>query len=115
MMDLDKFKYFLIIDVEATCCKDNSFPVNEMEMIEIGAVLICADSLTKLDEFSTFIQPQRHPKLTDFCTNLTSITQHNVDHAPYYPEAINTFQNWLGNYHNYLFCSWGEYGKQQER
>ena len=113
MMDLDKFKYFLIIDVEATCCKDNSFPVNEMEMIEIGAVLICADSLTKLDEFSTFIQPQRHPKLTDFCTNLTTITQHDVDHAPYYPEAINTFQKWLGNYDNYLFCSWGEYDKQQ--
>ncbi|MBT2152552.1 MAG: exonuclease domain-containing protein [Pseudoalteromonas tetraodonis] len=51
----------------------------------------------KLDEFNTFIQPQRHPKLTDLCTNLTSITQHDVDHAPYYPEAIGAFQKWLGN------------------
>ncbi|TMO26232.1 hypothetical protein CWC30_03855 [Pseudoalteromonas sp. S4741] len=65
----------------------------------------------KLDEFNTFIQPQRHPKLTDLCTNLTSITQHDVDHAPYYPEAIGAFQKWLGNYDNYLFCSWGEYDK----
>lgn len=47
----------------------------------------------KLDEFNTFIQPQRHPKLTDLCTNLTSITQHDVDHAPYYPEAISAFHN----------------------
>lgn len=60
-MDLDSFKYFLIIDVEATCNNDDSFPVNEMEMIEIGAVVICADSLIKLDEFCTFIQPKRHP------------------------------------------------------
>jgi len=112
-LDLSKYKYFLIIDLEATCCNRQSLPVREMETIEIGAVMVDATTLETVDDFMTFIKPVRHPTLTAFCTELTSITQADVDTAPDYPEAVNAFKAWLYQYQQFLFCSWGDYDKHQ--
>lgn len=110
---LDKFKYYLIVDLEATCCNENSFPRYEMETIEIGAVMVESENLTVVDEFECFIKPVRNKKLTDFCTNLTSITQSQVDDAHEYPLAVKEFQQWLCKYSGYVFCSWGDYDRKQ--
>ena len=70
----------LVVDLEATCCNRNSFPRTEMEIIEIGAVM--TDSQFEvIDEFQSFIKPVRHPELTDFCKELTTISQQEVDSA----------------------------------
>ena len=74
-------KYLAIIDFEATCCDKNSFPRNEMEIIEIGMVIVDYDTFEKVSEFQSFVKPVRHDKLTAFCKNLTSITQETVDSA----------------------------------
>lgn len=107
------YKYFLVVDLESTCCDDDSIPTSQMEMIEIGAVFFCGESLKPVDEFNVFIKPVRHPKLTEFCTNLTSITQADVDSAPNLKQAIAEFNTWLSQYEDYLFCSWGDYDKSQ--
>jgi inhibitor of KinA sporulation pathway (predicted exonuclease) len=117
-MNLEQFSYYLIVDLEATCCDRNGanpeeIPRQEMETIEIGALLLDAKRLSTVSEFNTFIRPMRHPKLTDFCIQLTTISQTEVDQAPRYPEAIAEFQEWLAPYSNYLFCSWGDYDKTQ--
>jgi len=101
------------LDLEATCCDDDSFPTSEMELIEIGALMVCGESLQTVDEFNIFIKPVRHPQLTEFCTNLTSITQADVDSAPNFKQAIAEFKNWLYQFENYLFCSWGQYDLNQ--
>ncbi len=111
--DMNQYHYFLIIDLEATCCDQQSIPRNEMETIEIGAVMVDAPSLSIVDEFTTFIKPIRHPILTPFCTQLTSITQSDVNAAPSYAEAVQLLQAWLVDYRQYLFCSWGNYDKIQ--
>ncbi|WP_198000962.1 3'-5' exonuclease [Gimesia fumaroli] len=107
------YPYFLIIDLEATCCNQQSVPRNEMEIIEIGAVMVDYDSLSAVDEFQTFIQPVRHPQLTPFCTELTSIQQSDVDDAPLFAAAINLLKEWMASYEPALFCSWGDYDKSQ--
>ncbi|MDJ0736579.1 MAG: 3'-5' exonuclease [Nostocaceae cyanobacterium] len=105
--------YFLIIDLEATCSNDNTIRRREMEIIEIGAVML--NRLTwKIDsEFQQFIKPVRHPKLTDFCTELTTIQQQDVDAAATFPEVIDNLKQWMQSFPNYIFCSWGEYDKTQ--
>jgi 3'-5' exoribonuclease 1 len=108
-----KYDYFLVIDLEATCCDLKSIDRNEMEIIEIGAVMVNGKSLEIASEFQTFIKPVRHPILTSFCTELTSITQDVVDRAPSFTEAIASLQNWSSNYHNVVFCSWGDYDRKQ--
>ena len=109
----ENYKYFLIIDLEATCCDKGKIARREMEIIEIGAVLVESQGLTVVDEFVTFIKPMRHPILTSFCTELTTITQEDVNSALSYPDAIKIFQEWLCQYNNYIFCSWGDYDKRQ--
>ncbi len=83
-----------------------------METIEIGAVVVERESLEPVDEFSTFVQPVRHPVLTEFCTALTSIRQRDVEHAPLFPEAIEQLTRFIGP-RKVLFASWGQYDKNQ--
>jgi inhibitor of KinA sporulation pathway (predicted exonuclease) len=112
-MNYENSRYFLVIDLEATCCNSKSISSREMEIIEIGAVIVETSSLKSIAEFQTFIKPLRHPILTSFCQDLTSITQEQVDRAPTYPKAMESFQEWLLDYPQSIFGSWGEYDRQQ--
>lgn len=112
-MNLDLYDYYLVLDLEATCCDRQTIKRKETEIIEIGAVMVEAQGLTIVDEFQTFIKPVRHPILTSFCQSLTSITQAQVDRAPKYAEAIALLQQWLSQYPNAVFGSWGDYDRHQ--
>ena len=112
-MSLEQYDYYLVLDLEATCCNQETVKRHEMEIIEIGAVMVEARDLTTIDEFQTFIKPVRHPILTEFCKSLTSITQAQVDQAPNYIEAIALLKKWLSNYPNGVFGSWGDYDRNQ--
>jgi 3'-5' exoribonuclease 1 len=113
MINLEQYDYFLILDLEATCCDKGTISRHEMEIVEIGAVTVEAQSLAIVDEFQSFIKPVRHPVLTEFCKSLTSITQAQVGRAPGYVEAIAMLKQWLSNYPNAVFGSWGDYDRNQ--
>jgi inhibitor of KinA sporulation pathway (predicted exonuclease) len=106
--------HYVVIDLEATCCDDYTIPREETEIIEIGAVLVDAATLTPGAEFQSFVRPQRHRKLTPFCTELTTITQADVDRAPRFPQAIAKLGEFLRG-KDALFCSWGGYDRNQFR
>ena len=103
---------YLVIDLEATCDNAGAVPKREMEIIEIGAVLVDAETFEPVAEFQTFVRPIRHPKLTPFCCELTSITQAQVDAAPRFPEAIAALREFMAG-EQPLFCSWGAYDRNQ--
>ncbi|WP_295617710.1 3'-5' exonuclease [Chamaesiphon sp. GL140_3_metabinner_50] len=111
--NLDKYQHILVVDLEATCCDSQSIPRHQMETIEIGAVMVDTASLKIVDEFQTFIKPLRHPMLTEFCNQLTSITQSQVNTAPTFPEAIELWQPWLSQFDKTIFGSWGDYDRKQ--
>ena len=108
---------YLVIDLEATCSDDGSVPRTEMEIIEIGAVLVTDGDFRRVDEFQTLVRPVRHPSLTAFCTELTSITQADIATAPTFADAIAAFKGWLyrdaRETQDMLFCSWGDYDRRQ--
>jgi 3'-5' exoribonuclease 1 len=103
---------FLVIDLEATCDDGGRVPKREMEIIEIGAVLVDAISFEPLAEFQSFVRPVRHRTLTPFCRKLTSITQAQVDGAPGFPAVIQSLREFMAN-ERPLFCSWGNYDRGQ--
>ncbi|MEA5572326.1 3'-5' exonuclease [Calothrix sp. UHCC 0171] len=105
--------YFLVIDLEATCSDDKSIPRHQTEIIEIGAVMLNRSTWEVDAEYQQFIQPIRHPLLTDFCTQLTTIQQADIEKAPKFPEAIMHLQKWMSQFPKYTFCSWGDYDKRQ--
>jgi inhibitor of KinA sporulation pathway (predicted exonuclease) len=86
-------EYFAVLDFEATCC-DISQP-KPQEIIEFPSILIDAATLETIDEFSTFVQPVHHPQLSDFCTELTTIAQADVDTAPLFREVYQRHVDWL--------------------
>lgn len=104
--------YYLVIDLEATCDENHRIVRERTEIIEIGAVLVQADTLLIVDELQTFVKPVLHPQLTPFCTQLTSITQAQVDSAPRFPQALEQLRAFIGT-HTARFCSWGDYDKNQ--
>lgn len=106
-------EYYLVIDIEATCDKDDSFPRREREVIEMGAVIVEAMTLDIIDEYQSFVKPVRHPRLTKFCMELTGIRQIEVEIAPYFPQMLTDMTKWLRGYPNALFCSWGKFDQVQ--
>lgn len=107
---------YILIDLEATCWpeKNDSKP---NEIIEIGGVLI-NDDFKIVAEFDQFVKPVLHPILSPFCKNLTSISQSDVDNAPYLPEALKIIEKNIGfvtdiKMQNMIFGSWGFYDRGQ--
>jgi inhibitor of KinA sporulation pathway (predicted exonuclease) len=78
----------VVIDLEATTSNDGALPRDEMETIEIGAVLVDVADLSIQGEFQCFVRPVRHPTLLAFCTELTGISQDMLADAPRFPEAM---------------------------
>ncbi len=106
---------YLVIDLEATC-DDHDWNINDGEIIEIGAVLVHPETFLPMSEFQTFVRPVVKPTLRPFCTKLTTITQADVDTAPYFPEAITSLALWLDEtlgHREVLFASWGAYDRNQ--
>ena len=107
---------YLIIDLEATCW-ENHHDRDNMETIEIGAVLVDNNYKT-IGEYQTFIKPIKNLKLSKFCKVLTSIRQEDVNNAEIFPIAFAKFIKWAEtkskeNVKNIVFCSWGYYDEKQ--
>lgn len=102
---------YIIVDLEATCW--DQWEKNQNETIEIGAVLINEEKKI-ISEFEQYVKPIRFPILSDFCKELTSIEQKDIDTAPYFYEAIETFKKWIDvEKEAYVLCSWGFYDRKQ--
>jgi 3'-5' exoribonuclease 1 len=106
-------KNYLVIDLEATCSDDGSIGREEMEIIEIGAVVVSAANHEPLAEYQSFIRPVRNSVLTDFCRSLTNISQSQVDSAKTFPNVLVPFMVWADQYSPFTFCSWGNYDRSQ--
>ena len=90
------YDYVLLIDFEANCLKDAQ--IVPQEIIEFPVILIKVLGENKrpqeIGRFHAYVKPRIH-KLTEFCINLTGITQDKVDSAKDIVEVINDFNSWL--------------------
>lgn len=104
---------WLIVDLEATT-EDGGWPLEDMEIIEIGASLVDRDG-HEVDHFECFVKPLRRPRLTHFCQALTGISQADVDAAAPLPGAWPPFERWLLSHRTELvgWTSWGDYDRRQ--
>lgn len=98
---------YIILDLEATCDRGHF----DNEIIEIGAIKL-NNNLEEIGRFNKFIKPKENPTLTQFCKELTSITQEQVDNADSFEIVIEQFKEWIGE-EEYFLCSWGFYDKNQ--
>lgn len=86
----------VVLDFEATCQTDGA--PDPQEVIEFPSVLVSLRERAVLDSFSSFVRPVHHPRLSDFCRQLTSIRQEDVDGAPTFPEVLAAHRAWLAGH-----------------
>jgi inhibitor of KinA sporulation pathway (predicted exonuclease) len=103
----------LVVDLEATCWARDRHVQEDMETIEIGAILFDPFGGEPEREYQAFVQPTLFPILSDFCTQLTTIQQSDVNSAPHFAEALRRFVEWLGDPRQVRFASWGDYDRRQ--
>ena len=97
--------WLAVLDFEATCWKDSrSKQRAETEIIEFPTVLYrvgasgpgrATDVLELVGEWRSFVRPTVNPVLSEFCTQLTGITQAQVDSAASLPEVLAAHATWL--------------------
>ncbi|MHA1920785.1 MAG: exonuclease domain-containing protein [Promethearchaeota archaeon] len=103
---------YCVIDLECTCWEHGDPNRQKHEIIEIGAVLL-DENYNYVKEFTQFVKPFDNPILTKYCTDLTSITQADIESAPPLREVISQLEKWMGSSKDVVFCSWGDFDKNQ--
>uniref|UniRef100_A0A3Q3WZ88 ERI1 exoribonuclease 2 n=1 Tax=Mola mola TaxID=94237 RepID=A0A3Q3WZ88_MOLML len=89
------FSYLIVIDFESTCWREkNNY---SQEIIEFPAVLLNTSTGEVESEFHAYVQPQEHPVLSEFCTELTGITQMQVESGIPLQICLSRFNRWLQN------------------
>ncbi len=102
---------YLILDIEATCWKVPP-PDPRSEIIELGAFRVNQFGEVR-GKFSRFVKPVLNPTLSDFCRELTSIDQVDVNRARTYPDIVEEFLAWgKVDDEEHLICSWGNFDKK---
>ncbi|WP_406286556.1 exonuclease domain-containing protein [Embleya sp. NBC_00896] len=106
LMDL-----LLVIDVEATCW-DGPVPEGQRnEIIEIGIATIDIATGERVDRHGVLVRPT-HSTVGAFCTELTTLTQADVDGGVSFADACALLRAEYRS-HQRVWASWGEYDRQQ--
>jgi ERI1 exoribonuclease 3 len=90
------FEHVVVLDFEATC--QPGAPPDPQEIIEFPSVLVSLVDDAVIDEFSSFVRPVHHPRLSQFCSELTSIQQPDVDAAEPFLAVLAAHRAWLTNH-----------------
>ena len=90
-----QFTHYLVLDFEATCERNDPTQSSWSEIIEWPCVLLDAKTLQPVAEFHAYVRPTGRSRLTAFCTELTGITQAQVDAAEPIAAVVKRFAKWL--------------------
>jgi 3'-5' exoribonuclease 1 len=97
---------FVILDLEATCWQGNAMD-RRTEIIELATFRVNGYG-EWVDQFQSFVRPVDHPRLSAYCTELTTITQEQVNKAKPFPLVFQSFQDWMEQEDSVqLLCTWG--------
>ncbi|NWY76695.1 ERI2 exoribonuclease, partial [Erithacus rubecula] len=88
-----RFAFLIVLDFEATCWGQRG--QRGPEIIEFPAVLLNTSTGVIESEFHMYVQPQEHPILSEFCTELTGITQNQVDEGVPLNICLSQFLKWI--------------------
>jgi ERI1 exoribonuclease 2 len=87
------YKYLICIDFEATCFEKPSGNTRKrQEIIEFPAVLLNLETGAIEKEFHRYIRAVEIPVLTEYCKNLTGISQELVDQGILLQEVLEEFR-----------------------
>jgi len=100
-----------VIDVEATCW-DGQPPLGAVsEIIEIGLTVVDLEQRERLSKHRILVRPRRS-RVSAFCTELTGLTQEEVDTGVEFAEACRLLHS-EHRADSRPWASWGDYDRHQ--
>lgn len=100
-----------VVDVEATCWAGSPPPGEVSEIVEIGLTVVDLAARERVARHRILVRPARS-EVSEFCTELTGLTQHEVDQGVTFAEACRL----LAAGHRAgarPWASWGDYDRHQ--
>jgi inhibitor of KinA sporulation pathway (predicted exonuclease) len=101
----------IVIDVEATCWEGEPPPGQENEIIEIGICPLEVATGKRLEKRSIIVKPERST-VSLFCTQLTSLTQEDVEIGISFKEACSLLKREYRTKQR-VWASFGDYDRRQ--
>jgi inhibitor of KinA sporulation pathway (predicted exonuclease) len=100
-----------VVDVEATCWPGRPPPGQVSEIIEIGLCVVDLESRERVSRHRVLVRPARST-VGEFCTELTGLTQDEVDGGVGFREACEILER---DHHSRYraWASWGDYDRRQ--
>jgi inhibitor of KinA sporulation pathway (predicted exonuclease) len=106
-----KLDHILVIDIEATCWDVGQQPRGEVsDVIEIGVCPVEVGTLRRLEKRSILIRPERS-RVSPFCTQLTTLTQAQVDTGIRFDEACKLLEKEFRS-GDRVWASFGDYDRK---
>jgi inhibitor of KinA sporulation pathway (predicted exonuclease) len=105
-----KLDQLVVVDLEATCWENDPPDGQESEIIEIGICTVDIRTGERLDRESVLVRPERS-QVSLFCTQLTTLTQAQVDGGLSFAEAC---QHLRAQYQTRerVWASYGDYDRR---
>lgn len=108
---LQSKEYFCVLDLELTCWdKDDIYKrtvKKDGEIIDIGVVVLDRD-YKEIGSFESVVKPMYHSHLSDYCKDLTGITQKEIDYARNLLQVVGNMADSLPSPEDYVWVSWGK-------
>lgn len=104
-------RYVNVVDVEATCWRGSPPAGQSNEIIEIGVCVLDTAEWRRVEKRRILVRP-RHSQVSAFCTELTGLTQAQVDAAVEFTDACVQVRDELRG-RSRTWASWGEYDRRQ--
>ena len=106
-----KLDQILVVDIEATCWEEAIPPEQESEIIEIGICPLDIASGQRLEKASILVKPE-YSEISEFCKQLTTLTQEQVTQGITFPEAYSFLRKkYLSK--ERIWASYGDYDRSQ--
>ena len=101
----------LVVDLESTCWEGSPPPGQTSEIIEIGLCTVDLNTLKRTEKRSFLVKPVRS-EISDFCTELTTLTPDMFAYAGTLADAVKILKKEYCS-KDRLWASWGDYDRRQ--
>ena len=101
----------LVVDLESTCWEGSPPSDQTSEIIEIGLCTVDLGTLTRCEKRSILVKPVQS-EISDFCTELTTLTPDMFDDAGTLADAVKILKKEYRS-KDRLWASWGDYDRRQ--
>ena len=112
--DIKTFDVLICLDTEWTCWQDSlelgwPDPERPPEIIQIGLASYDTLAFSLLNTFDSLVVPKLNPLLSEYCTDLLSLKQSDLDQAETFAKVSDNLTSFLSVYkqQKVLICSFG--------